>query len=61
MLRKIIRTIVKEGHEIVDSLEGILEEEQARQKLLQEKFNKLLPKHPNMPKKWWFETHDIEL
>lgn len=58
VLRKLIRTFLKEGgyfeHEYVIS-------EQIRQQKMSDRYNLLKNKHPNETKEWWFSTHGIEI
>ncbi len=58
VLRRLLRQLVREGGSIDHPF---FEQEQTRQKLLKEKFERLWPKHHQKSPDWWMDTHGIDV
>jgi alanyl-tRNA synthetase len=58
VLRRLLRTLHKRGGQFNHP---IFNREIERQHRLLEQYEKLKPKYPGKSKKWWYETHGIEV
>lgn len=58
ILRKLLRMLYVEGG-VVDHL--FFENEVTRQQKMKNRYDKLIHKHSDKPKEWWFDTHGIDL
>jgi alanyl-tRNA synthetase len=58
VLKRLLRQMVKEGFTWDHPL---FITEVNRQSRMKERYEALLPKHPNQTKEWWYSTHGIEM
>lgn len=58
ILRKLLRMLWVEGGEMQHPF---FEKEVIRQKNMKERYEKLIHKHLDKPKEWWFDTHGIDV
>ena len=58
ILRKLLRELYIQGGEMEHPFFIQEVERQAKAKV---RYERLVVKHPNMPKEWWFDTHGVDL
>jgi hypothetical protein len=58
VLKRLLKTLYQMGGSMPHPF---FKNEQERQLRMKERYQKLLPKNPNMSKEWWYSTHGIEI
>lgn len=58
----VLKRLLRSLHQLGGSMSHpFFEQERSRQLRMTERYQKLLPKNPNMTKEWWYSTHGIDI